>query len=401
MNIIHVGKELNIKKVIKFVRERGPLSRKEISEEMDIPQPTITRIIEQLLQVGIIKEMGTVPSSRGRRQVLLALNAKCYFSIGVEIGRTMVKSALVDLEGNLTNFAVRQSRKTDRIEDIIRYLKERIEQLIHEEGIDPSYMLGVGVGIPGWLNETEEGYISPSNFYGQTKIPLRHLLEEALSYPIVIDNNANVAALAEKWFGKGRGSTDLVYILAEMGIGSGIIIRDTLYRGLSGKAGEIAHTTVDLFGELCSCGNYGCLETLVSIPRMLERMKKTLKLEGRDELHYFESGDIENIDFEDMLSAYRKGSIFARRVLEDTGKYLGIGITNVIQHFAPETIIIGGKLGTCDPIMLEQIKSTILARDIKMYTPKPAIVASELKEVIVLGAAAQVIDDSFSLYSLL
>ncbi len=401
MSIVHVGRELNTKKVIKFIREKGPISRKEISDAMDIPQPTITRIIEQLLQAEMIKEVGTVPSSRGRRQVLLALNAKSCFSIGVEIGRTAVKSALVDLEGNLTHFEIRKSSKSDRIEHIIAYLKSRVEQLMQSGQVDSSAILGVGIGIPGWLNETKEGYISPSNFYGQTKIPLRALLEEALPYPIIIDNNANVAALAEKWFGKGRGVQNLVYIHAEIGIGSGVIIHDTLYRGLSGKAGEIAHTIVDLFGDQCTCGSYGCLETLVSIPRILERLKKVLKVEGQNERSYFQSDDIESIDFDQMLLAYRKGSQVAGRVLEETGKYLGIGVANVTQHFAPELIIIGGELGTCEPVILNEIKAYALARDSSLFAPASAIVVSELEELIVLGAAAQVIDDAYSLYSLL
>lgn len=400
INVFHVGKELNIKKVIKFIRDKGPISRKELSDAMDIPQPTVTRIIEELLKERIIREVGTLPSSRGCRQVLLALNAQCYYSIGVEIGRTVVNSALVDLEGNLIQFEVKPTTKAHKITDVIEYLREIPAKLLENAHVDASQLLGVGVGIPGWMNETKEGYISPSNFYGETKIPSCMMLEEAIPYPITIDNNANVAALAEKWFGKSRGSTNFVYILAELGIGSGIIIHDNLYRGLSGKAGEIAHTTVDIYGEQCTCGNYGCLETLVSIPKVVDRMKKLLKLEGRSELHYF-GNDIDAIELEDIITALEKGSILAKKVLEDTGTYLGVGISNVIQHFAPEMIVIGGRLGTCHPILLDQIKKMVEAREMNVFSRKTAIVSSDMKEVIVLGAAAQVIDDNFSLYSLL
>ncbi|TBL79015.1 ROK family transcriptional regulator [Paenibacillus thalictri] len=398
--VLHVGKELNIKKVIKFIRENGPISRKEISEKMDIPQPTITRIIEELQQEGIIKELGTVPSHRGRRQVMLALDPKCYYAIGVEIGRNVVHTALVDLDGSMINFKMKEMSKGDKIADVMSYLRETTGQLLQEAKVDDSRLLGVGVGIPGWLHETKEGFISPSNFYGEKKIPLRTLLEEVIPYPVIIDNNANVAALAEKWFGKGRGTTNLIYVLAEIGIGSGIIIRDNLYRGLGGKAGEIAHTTVDIYGELCTCGNYGCLETLVSVLRIVEKMKKKLKVEGRDELRYF-AKEIDEIELADIVSACRQGSVLAQKQLEETGTYLGIGISNVIQHFAPDMIIVGGKLGTCHPIIVDEIKRTIEAREAKSSAPKTPIVVSELQEVIVLGAAAQVIDDAFSLYSLL
>jgi glucokinase-like ROK family protein len=399
MTAFQLIKEINIKRIIKLIREKEHISRVEISEQMNIPQPTITRIIDELLKENILKEDGLGHSTGGRRPVLLTFNHQCYYSVGVELGRSDIKVALTDLDGKILSLRMKETKRTEKITTIINLVKNALSEIVEEAQIDRSRLLGVGVGLPGPLNETEDGLISPPNFYGEKDIPLRDLLQEALQFPVIIDNDANVATLAEKWFGKGIGYNNYVYVMADVGIGSGIIINGNLHRGLYGESGEIGHSTIDIFGEKCSCGNYGCLETLASIPKIEETVKRKLKMDHQEKESAF-AKEIEAVSFEDIVSALQRGSATAKQTFEETGRFLSVGIANLINLFAPEIVIIGGKLGLSDPILLEAIKANFRARVLGSGGKTIDIVTSDFKEGVVLGAAALVINDTFSFSSI-
>jgi predicted NBD/HSP70 family sugar kinase len=399
MKALQFGRELNIKRIIKLMREEGPLSRVDISERTNIPQPTITRITEELLKENLLKEVGYGTSTGGRRPVLLALNHTCYYSVGVEIGRTKVKIALTDLNGNLLSFRKKVSEKSESISSIIEYIKDVLEAILEETGIERSCILGVGFGLPGPLNENAEGLISPPNFYNETSIPLKALLEDALQFEVIIDNDANVAALAEKWFGKGMGYDHFAYVIADVGIGSGLILNGELYRGRYGESGEIGHSTINLFGERCSCGNYGCLETYASLPKVEENFKRKLKLSPRNESVYLGGKLIEEVTFDDIINALENGSEAAKQTLEETGLYLGVGLSNMINVVAPDMVIIGGKLREGNDVLLHAVKAVIQSRVLGPSAKKIPVVLSEFREGVVLGAAALVINSAFGLFS--
>jgi predicted NBD/HSP70 family sugar kinase len=398
MKAFDVVKELNMKRVVEFVRKNDSVSRVEISEGLNIPQPTVTRIVEELLKGNILKEVGLGQSTGGRRRVLLTFNEKCYYAVGVELGRSSVKMALTDLDGNFLSFRMKGTSGRETIFQIVQYVKNSLEEMMKETGIDRSLVLGIGVGLPGPLNEIEGGYfISPPNFYSEKLITLRSILDETLDFPVMIDNDANVAALTEKWFGKGKNSKNFIYVLADVGIGSGIIVNGNLYRGLNGEAGEIGHSTVDLFGEKCSCGNYGCLETLVSIPKIELAVQKKLKIAPEKERNLY-GETIDSITFHEIVSALKNHSAIAQQTFEEAAQYLGITISNLINFFAPEMVIMGGGIGFV-PHVLEVVKSTVATRVLSLGGKRIPIVSSEFRDGVVLGAAALVINDTFALSS--
>ncbi|GIM47940.1 xylose repressor [Collibacillus ludicampi] len=399
MKAFDVVKELNMKRVVEFVRKNDSVSRVEISEGLNIPQPTVTRIVEELLKGNILKEVGLGQSTGGRRRVLLTFNEKCYYAVGVELGRSSVKMALTDLNGKFLSFRMKGTSGRETIFQIVRYVKNSLEEMLKETGIDRSLVLGIGVGLPGPLNEIEGGYfISPPNFYSEKMITLRSILDETLDFPVMIDNDANVAALTEKWFGKGKHLKNFIYVLADVGIGSGIIVNGNLYRGLNGEAGEIGHSTVDLFGEKCSCGNYGCLETLVSIPKIEEAVQKKLKIAPEKERNIY-GESIDSITFHEIVSALKNHSAIAQQTFEEAAQYLGVAISNLINFFAPEMVILGGGIGFV-PYVLEVVKSTVATRVLSIGGKRIPIVSSEFRDGVVLGAAALVINDTFALSSL-
>jgi glucokinase-like ROK family protein len=384
----------NTKNVIQFVREKGPLSRVEISEQMAIPQPTMTRIIEKLINGNILREQGLGTSTGGRRPILLSFNENCSYAIGVEIGRSDIKVALTNMNGDLLSFAMEETKPNESIDEIILKVKGIVGRVLAETGVEHSLVLGVGIGVPGPLNESADGRISPPNFYGEDDVPLKEMLERQLNYPVTIDNDANVAALAEKWFGLGKEARNLVYVHADVGVGSGLIINNDIYRGKYGEAGEIGHSTIDVFGKKCSCGNYGCLETFVSIPAIVDKFQNRLKLSSADERKPF-TESINDLKFDDILSADRKGSALAQQTLKEAGQFLGVGIANLTNLYAPDLVILGGKVGTAHPMILKEVRETVKTRVVGSKGKGVKVVTSDLDSGVVSGAAALVIHRIF------
>lgn len=400
MSSFQLAKEINSKKIIRLIREKGPISRVDISELTGIPQPTITRITEELLKIDLIRETGLTPTSRGRRPILLSFNATWRFAVGVQLGGSTIRVALTDLNGN--RIASRQTASSSfaTLSAAAAFIDSSIRETMEETGIDPSRLLGVGVGVPGPLNETPEGRLTVPRLRVDTSVPLRDMLKYRSDLPVLIDNNSNVAALAEKWFGRGIGYRNFVYVLAELGIGSGLVLGGQLMRGAHGESGEIGHTTIDLDGERCDCGNRGCLETLVSIPRIEAAVRSGLSRDFGEELPLFGQRP-EAVTFDDIVRALQQGSRLAKQALEDAGHHLGVGIANTINLLNPEVVIVGGKLGMSSPVLIEAVQSAVRSRVLSEKGKRTPVVASNLEDAVVLGAAALVIDDAFSFFSVL
>ncbi|MBO0959843.1 ROK family transcriptional regulator [Neobacillus sp. MM2021_6] len=395
MKIIELLNDYQMNRLINFIREQGPISRVELSKRLGISQPTVTRMVEKGIQEQLVIENGLGDSSGGRRPVLLSINSTCCYSIGIEIGRSAVKMAITDLSGNMITYQLKETNNKGNMTDIISFIKERVEKMIVEEEIDRSKLLGVGIGIPGPINESQEGLVTIPNFYDIHKVPLRRMLQQAFTIPVTIDVNANVAALAEKWFGKGRRSNHFVYVMADAGIGSGIIVNGELHRGNHRESGLIGHSTVDLFGERCSCGNYGCLETLVSTTKIIKNVYSQLEVNPQEKQLFFENS--ENVTFEDIVFSLQSGSSVTQQVVEEAGRFLGIGVANVISFFDPEMIVIGGRLMLLGDLFLDALRNEVQARVVGSGGKNTPIMVSDLSDGVVLGAAALVINEAFSI----
>lgn len=389
-------KNLHSNQIVKLIKTAGPISRIEISEKINIPQPTITRITEELLKMNIIKENGLGPSNGGRRPVLLDFNENCYYSIGLEIGRTNMKLALTNLNGKILAF---QHSTYDNVQDIVQFAQNSVNEMMKSTNIDVTRLLGMGVGMPGPLFLDDNQVLKSPNFLNGETTNLPEKLHDTFDFPIQFDKDANVAALAEKWFGEGIGTSNFIYVMADEGIGCGIVLRDQLYRGVHGEAGGLGHTIVNLFGEKCTCGNYGCLETLVSKQSILEKVKAQLKAAPPDAKTEFHEDDFNNITVESISRAAAEGSSVSQQVLKESGMYLGVGLSNIVSFYDPELIILGGTVGTSHRILKDSISDAINQRVLGVYGKKIKVSLSNTEESIVLGAAALVIDNIFKLFS--
>lgn len=394
INLIGDNSLGSIPNIIKLYKERGELSRVDVSNILNIPQPTITRCIDKLIKSNVLKETGYGRSSGGRRPILLKFNESCAYSIGVEIGRSILKVALTNLNGHILSIRMKVTNLNWNINEVLNYIKEVIDELLIETAIERSKVLGVGIGLPGPLMETESGYISPPNFYSGD-IPHPSVLKDKFNFPVIIDKDANVAALSEKWFDKGIGFSNFAYVFADAGVGSAFIVNNDIYRGGFGEVGEIGHTTIDIYGEKCSCGNYGCLETKVSIHAIKKLIGEKIKLNRSEQDYYFPKKNLNELSIKDMKSAYHEGSSIVKDVFEEVGILLGVGVVNLINLVGPEIVILGGRVGLIGPIIQKAISRVVSERAIGIKGKKTPIILSNQDHGIVIGASALVIHNLF------
>jgi glucokinase-like ROK family protein len=224
-------------------------------------------------------------------------------------------------------------------------------------------LLGIGLGVPGLVDRTTGTLLFAPNL-GWRDMPLRDMWQAAFGVPVIVENEANAAALGEKMLGVARRCDHFVYLSAGVGLGGGLVIDDKLYGGVGGFAGEIGHMTMVPDGPYCNCGNRGCWETLIGPTAIMDRVRQAASvgqtpwLLALPEIH----GDVKSIGMPHVLAAAEHGEPAVLHVLDEVGRYLGIGIANLINAFNPELVVLGGVLSLAGPYILPRAKQEVNAR---------------------------------------
>ena len=215
----------------------------------------------------------------------------------------------------------------------------------------------MGVSCGGPL-DTETGVVyAPPNLPGWDEVPLKAWLESALSLPVYVENDANASALAEWSFGAGRGCRHMVYMTMSTGIGGGIILDGRLYRGPNDTAGEVGHMTIVENGPPCGCGKRGCLEALCSGPSIARRAREKAQAAPDSLLIDQAGGDPACITAETVMEAARQEDPAARKIVDETARYMAVGLGNIVNILNPEVIVIGTILVKAQDLLLEPIRA--------------------------------------------
>jgi glucokinase-like ROK family protein len=239
-------------------------------------------------------------------------------------------------------------------------------------------LMGLGISVPGII-DTEHGIVVKAVNLGWEQVPLRDLVSEHLTLPTHIVDVSAALAVGETHFGAGRGARNLICINVGSGIGSGIVIGEQLYWGADGVAGEIGHMTVDEDGPQCRCGNYGCLERLAAGPAIVERAIKGLKQGAVSTIRSLVNDRLEDVTVQTVVTAAKAEDEFARSILNETGRYLGMGIANVVNFLNPEIVIIGGGVTeTAGETLLEPLRQTVKLRAFEIHAHRVRIVPAQL-----------------------
>ncbi len=372
--------------VLEYVWHRAPVSRAAIARALDMSRSTVSDIVGTLLERGLIREGADGPSRGGRRPVLLEFREDAAFILGVELGASHVGVALTDLRGRVVEWEDRDHPVRTDPEGTIALMIELMTACLAASGVDSGRLLGIGVAVPSPVDPSEPDRLP------QVVLPAWHghsgmeRVRAHFGVPVLVDNDANLGAVAEQWWGAGRGIDDFMYIKAATGVGAGYVIRGSVYPGSASVAGEIGHLAMDPQGKVCAyCGNRGCLATLVGTPALVERAEALLPEYPDSRL----GG--EPLSIGTLLDAALADDPLASRVVEEAATQLGIAVASVLNLLNPAAVIIGGGIARLGERLIAPLREAMVTRTL-VRSAAAEIRTSELgKQSIALGAATSVL----------
>lgn len=372
--------------VLNTIRHQGPISRADIAKATNLTAPAITYITNKLLDSGIVTEHTIGQSSGGRRPILLAINPDTLNVLVIHISSNRLRGYLVDGELNVISekeYSVQKMAK----DDILELMLSTILDLKKDAKTD---ILGIGVVVHGPV-QSKEGISLFAPNLGWRNVPIKYIVEEKIGLPTFVENDVRAMAIGEFYFGSASDIENMVFLKVGYGIGSAIFIDGKLYRGCGDSAGEIGHTTIDVGGPLCSCGNYGCLEAVASENALVKSMIKSIK-EGRSSMvQEMAGGNLEDITPEMIYEAAEKNDNLAGRFLRQTARYLGIGIANAINTFNPELLVIGGGIVKAKSSIEKTMLDTVKDRCLENSFNQCKIEFSQMGEIATIKGAADVV----------
>ena len=375
-------RESNREKVVKALQTLGVASRADIARWTGLSRSTVSSIVAELHVEGLVvdrHEDGREAAGSGRPPALIALDPSAGFALGIDFGKRHLAVALADLSHEV--LGEQRVEMDDDYEAGVGMVRaaELVERLLGELDADRERVIGVGMGIPGPVQRT--GMVGSSAIlpgWAGTS-PERHMAE-LLDLPVRVANDANLGALAESTWGAGRGSASVVYLKLATGIGAGIVIGGRLFDGAGGTAGEIGHTTIDETGDICRCGNRGCLETYAGAAAIASLLSRSFGAE---------------LDPEDVLTRAADGDPGCRRALADAGRHIGVAVANLCNLVNPERIVVGGSMGHAGDLLLDPLRESVRLRAIPSAAEDVRIVPGELGErAELLGAIALVLQEA-------
>jgi glucokinase-like ROK family protein len=369
------------------------VSRAQVANHTGLTRGTVSNIVNVLIEDGLVFEDKLEDSKIGRPSILLGLRPDGGAVVGVEIGVDFISVLLTNFVAD-TLWEIREKTSPSQSQtEIINQAEKYIDQALSiakEQELRP---LGIGVGLPGLVNTKQGNLIIAPNLHW-TNVPLRLIWNQRFRLPVYIENEANLAALGEYYFGVARNVDNFICLTSGIGLGGGIMIDGRLFRGGHGYGGEIGHIQRDPQGEECGCGRIGCWETQVGPRAVLQRVKKEFQVHHDQSLLDACSGDLNNLTFEIVVQFASNEDLICRQAIEEVAANLGVGIADLVNIFNPDMIIIGGAFIQAKEIMQSIIENTIFQNALQPSTDNLQIKFSERStEACVLGAVAVVLDD--------
>jgi len=377
---------INRSAILETIRRDGPMSQSAIAERLDVSLPTVMRIVDRLKDEGFVRPLNDKEWSGGRRRSLLEFNAESYIVLGIDLGGTKMYGALSDLGGTVLD-EVNIGKHGTSGEDSYDRLVTLIDTLLASPKAHGRKVRGIGVGVPG-ITLHQQGIVKWAYTLQWKDFPLKARLSDRYELPITIDNDVNLAALGELWFGAGQNAQNMILIAIGTGIGAGIIIDGALYRGSTEASGEIGSMVPgrEFLGK--DFRDFGALESVASGTGIAARAREVLKAQGA-------RIDLDGVTAEVVFEAARQGQAWTSGVIDETVDFLAMVIANLTVTFDPEVIILGGGVSRSADMLIEPI-----SRRINGAVPAlPRLVASRLGlRAGVMGAITNVLHNTSDYY---
>lgn len=324
---------LHRQRIFDVVRKSGPISRAELAKRTRLSPPTVSAIVEDLVGgVNLLQEVGVGAATRGRPPMMLSSNAEYGFLVGVDIGSQTLRVALADLDGRVLA-RHREKTEADSREGVLQQVERGIEQVFTQAGREMAKLFAIGVGAPGMTNVNEGRVIEAAHLRGWVDVPLRDRLQGRFNAPVRVDNDANMAALGERWQGSARDIDDFVFIAIGAGVGAGVVVGGRLHRGHHWYAGEISRMNLDHRDWQVDFGQSGYLEQRV--------------------------GAGGPAGWKAVFDDVRSGNAAAQAVVDELAIYLGTAVGNITTVLDPAMVVFGGGLSHAGPSLIEPVRRVV------------------------------------------
>ncbi len=380
---VDLVKQLNSAVVYRLIDQQGPISRIQIADISQLAPASVTKITRQLMECGLIKEVAQQASTGGRRAISLTTEVEPFHSVAVRLGRDYIQLSLLNLNG--VELAKSQSRFVYTSQpELESGIIKHIRQFLKAQTNKVERLIAIGIVLPG-LIDSEKGIAEYIPDVNVNKFTLSDIVKNAFHVECFIGNDIRGTALAEYYFGASQDCKDSILVSVHRGVGAGIIVNGQVFLGFNRNVGEIGHIQVDPLGNKCQCGNFGCLETFVSNPAVLKRIRSLISQGYPSSL-----ATVNEITMTEVCQHALKGDELAKQSLIDVGNRLGQAIAITVNLFNPQKIVIAGDITQAEELLFPAIRRNIETQSLTRFHSNLPIVVSELENRPTLGAFAMI-----------
>ncbi|OQA55613.1 MAG: N-acetylglucosamine repressor [Candidatus Omnitrophica bacterium ADurb.Bin277] len=382
--------------ILEVIRKNGPISRTDISKLTELNIVTVSNYVNHYIKKGLVVDGELDESTGGRKPVLVELNPKAGYIVGVGLNMMNMVGVLVDLEINVVT-KLKKERPPENSEKVIQQMVDLAAEIMEKAEVDKTKIVGVGVGIPGIIDERGRTIRWPQSL-GDKDVSvctsIKDTFEKRLGVPAFVENDANAAVLGEKWLGLDRDVRHMVYMFS--GVGCGILINEEIYRGATGAAGELGitspHASKDYTMKIAT--QLGRWEMDVG---MVRHAKERIEKGEASLIKDYVKGDLDNITFREFVQAVKEKDTVAVEVAERAGQDLGKKIAFIVNLLNPEVVVIGGGIEDCGSALLDSIKSSVKEWSVEEAATQVKIIPSAFGEnAVALGVVGIVAREVFA-----
>ncbi|MFN2246053.1 MAG: ROK family protein [Candidatus Promineifilaceae bacterium] len=356
-------RDMNLSLILHTLRTNAPLSRADLAARTGLNKASVTSMVRELIAHGWVKELGVNSAvvEIGRPRINLAPDPDAGFFIGAEINVDFISIIIANFAVEVISRRFESTLHLHSQEAILDRFLFLLQESVDEINNSGRTLFGAGIGVPG-LVDVGSGRLLFAPNLNWYDVPVRDLAQEIVQAPVFVMNEANQAALGERYFGAGRDSQYMLYVSSGIGIGGGIVSGGQLIEGAAGFAGEVGHMTVVKDGLPCNCGNRGCWETEAGQRALFRRIETAVSSGRQSLLLEATNGNLDQLDISLVVEAARAGDEVALQALQETGEWLGIGLANLMNVLNPQSVVFGGPLSTAHEFLLPVIRRTVAER---------------------------------------
>lgn len=360
--------------VLKEIR-KNPLSRAMLAQTTGLSKSAITAIVEELIKEGRLCETDSLSTPKGRRPVLLDIAARHRYAAGLYLHRKKLGALITDLKSGVVAESYTEPSAFRTGEEAAGWLCAQVTDLVRREGLPHEKLIGVGISSPGPLDHAGGVILNPPNFTLFRNVDIVSIVQSELSLPAVLENNAVLLAMSEYFHGGMKKFKNSMFVIVSNGIGACVMMDGQIYRGVGGFAGELGHTSIDLHGPVCSCGNRGCVELYATLSALRESFG-------------FE-------DYSAVVDLAERGDAFALSVIDYEAECLSSAMIGAVNLLDLDSIILYGELNVRPGLLLSKIESLINERSFIARAHKVSVLPSHLSGADASSATAAILDRYF------